>query len=200
LQSENELLENQVSVMLSQIRPHFLYNTLVTIQELCLIDAQVASETAAEFSRYLRHNIDSLSSRKPIHFEKELGHIEAYLSIEKKRFEERLNVVYDISVRDFFLPALTLQPLVENAVRHGLITRWQGGTITISTKEQDGNIIVTITDDGVGFDTNAIGENSTGIRNVRARLAAICGGTLDIKSENGAGTTSTVTIPIRGLD
>jgi len=200
LQSENELLQNRVSVMLSQIRPHFLFNSLVTIQELCLIDAQAASETVGEFSRYLRHNIDSLSDRNPVIFEKELMHVEAYLSIEKKRFAERLNVIYDISVRDFFIPSLTLQPLVENAVRHGVLTRWEGGTITISTKESDGYIIITVTDDGVGFDENAIGENCTGIRNVRSRLTSISGGTLEVKSKIGEGTTSTITIPVRGLE
>jgi len=200
LQNENEILQNRVSVMLSQIRPHFLFNSLVTIQELCLIDAQIASETVGEFSRYLRHNIDSLSDRNPVAFEKELMHVEAYLSIEKKRFDERLNVIYDISVRNFFIPSLTLQPLVENAVRHGVLTRWEGGTITISTKEIDGNIIIAVMDNGIGFDENDIGKNCTGIRNVRSRLEAISGGTLDIKSKIGEGTTSTIIIPIRGLD
>jgi len=200
LQKENELMQNQVSVMLSQIRPHFLFNSLIAIQELCLTDAQSASETVTEFSKYLRHNIDSLSDSKPVLFEKELMHVEAYLSIEKKRFEEKLNVVYDISVRDFFIPALTLQPLVENAVRHGLTTRWQGGTVTISTKEIDGNIVISVTDDGVGFDTKTISENSTGIRNVRSRIATVCGGTLDIESKIGMGTTSIITIPGGGFE
>jgi len=200
LKSENELLQSQVSVMLSQIRPHFLFNSLVTIQELCLIDAQEASETVAEFSKYLRHNIDSLSDKEPVTFEKELQHVQLYLSIEKKRFGEKLNIVNDISVSDFYIPALTLQPIVENAVRHGLTTRWEGGTITISTVEINGDVIITVHDDGVGFDTKTIGKNSTGIRNVQSRLDAMCNGVLEIVSEIGTGTTATIKIPIKKVE
>jgi sensor histidine kinase YesM len=197
-QLESELLQSQISTMLSQIQPHFLYNSLVAIQELCLIDSEEASETVAEFSKYLRHNIDSLSSKEPVKFEKELHHIEAYLSLEKKRFEEKLNIVYEIAARDFCIPALTLQPIVENAILHGVSQREGGGTVRICSQEKGGHIVITVADDGVGFDINAIGKNSVGIKNVRSRLAAMCGGRLDIQSETGAGTTATITIPIRG--
>ena len=97
---ENELLQNQISVMLSQIRPHFLYNSLVTIQELCLIDPEMASEAVREFSNYLRVNMDSLSIKHPVPFENELRHLETYLFLEKKRFGDKLNIVYDIFTRD----------------------------------------------------------------------------------------------------
>jgi sensor histidine kinase YesM len=196
---ENELLQNQISLMLSQIRPHFLYNSLVAIQELCLIDPEVASEAVSEFSTYLRGNIDSLSIKNPVPFEKELRHVETYLSLEKRRFGKKLNVVYDISARDFFLPALTLQPVVENAVRHGVTKREEGGTVTIRSEGRETQIVITVIDDGVGFNADGnYGQGDrlhVGIDNVRSRLASMCRGTLSIESKQGTGTTVVITIP-----
>ena len=202
---ENELLQNHISIMLSQIRPHFLYNALVAIQELCLIDPETASEAVGEFSNYLRGNLDSLSIKSAIPFEKELRHVETYLSLEKKRFGEKLSVVYDIGARNFYIPALTLQPIVENAVRHGVTKRESGGSVTISTREAGNSAIITVTDDGVGFDSNSnlmkderkSERVHVGIENVRSRLISMCGGTLSVQSKPDAGTTAVMTIPIR---
>jgi len=149
---KRDLTENRISIMLSQIRPHFLFNSLTAIQELCLIDPETASEAMGEFSHYLRGNIDSLSINKPVPFEKELHHVKMYLSLEKRRFSKKLNVVYDVLTSDFFLPALTLQPVVENAVRHGVVKRNEGGTVTIRSEKTETGIIITVTDDGAGFD------------------------------------------------
>ena len=196
---ENDLLQSQISIMLSQIRPHFLYNSLAAIQELCLIDPETASVTVNEFSSYLRGNLDSLSMKMPVPFEKELRHVETYLSLEKKRFGKRLNVVYDIAARDFFLPALTLQPVVENAVRHGVVKREAGGTVTIRSELTETDAAITVADDGVGFnpdDMDGQGDRlRVGIENVRSRLAVMCRGTLSIQSVPGAGTTVVITIP-----
>ena len=93
-----------------------------------------------------------------------------------------------------------MQPIVENAVRHGITTRWEGGTVTICTEEVNDTIIVTVNDDGVGFNTKDIGKNSTGIRNVQSRLAAMCNGTLEVESKVGLGTTATITIPIKRVE
>ena len=183
------------------------YNALVAIQELCLIDPETASESVADFSRYLRGNMDSLSINNPIPFEKELQHVEAYLSLEKKRFGDRLNIAYDIKVRDFYTPVLTLQPIVENAVRHGVTRREEGGLVTVSTHETETESIITVTDDGVGFDAGRVpkpgkyGERAhVGIENVRSRLVSMCGGSLDIQSEPGVGATAVITIPKRNTN
>jgi len=196
---ENELLQGQISIMLSQIRPHFLYNALVAIQELCLIDPQTASEAVGEFSNYLRGNLDSLSIKKTIPFEKELRHVETYLSLEKKRFGDKLSMAYDIEVSDFFVPVLTLQPIVENAVRHGVTKREEGGSVTISTKETETDSVITVTDDGVGFDASRNQKRDerahVGIENVRSRLVSMCRGSLSIQSEPGVGTTAVITVP-----
>jgi len=196
---EIELHKKQVAIMLSQIQPHFLYNALVAIQQLCMIDPKMAGETVVEFARYLRGNLDSLNINEPISFEKELYHVKTYLSIEKKRFDERLNIVYDIRYMDFELPALTLQLIVENAVRYGVTKKISGGTVTITTESIDGNAVITVLDDGAGFDTSVPpkddGHSHVGIGNARSRLAVMCGGTLEIQSEIGKGTTAVITIP-----
>jgi len=195
---ELKLVESKISIMLSQIKPHFLYNSLLAIRELCLIDPEKASETVDEFSNYLRGNLDSLSINTPIPFIKELKHVQTYLSLEKKRFEDRLNIVYDIMVQDFLIPALTLQQIVENAVRHGITKREEGGTVSIKTEKTDSTVKITVSDNGIGFDVNTLHDNphQVGIGNAKNRLAAMCNSTLDISSKPGTGTTVTISIPI----
>jgi len=203
---ERELTQKQISVMLSQIQPHFLYNSLAAIRQLYKIEPKTAEETLMEFSDYLRGNMDSLSLNEPIPFDSELRHVETYLKIEKKRFNEKLNIAYNIKTKDFLIPALTLQPIVENAVRYGITKKEHGGTLEIKTEEKENNIIITVVDDGVGFDVNEqltmkneqLGKDErshVGIENTRSRLAAMCGGTLEIESEPGMGTTVIIYIP-----
>ncbi len=195
---EMELDQSRVAIMMSQIKPHFLYNALVAIQELCHTDAELAAEAVGEFAVYLRGNLDSISETKRIPFSKELQHVENYLSLEKKRFEERLNVAYELHETEFSLPAMTLQPIVENAVRHGVTKKTEGGTILIRTERTDGAILITISDDGVGADfskPNRDDRTHIGIDNVRSRLESLCGGTLRIDSAPGVGTVVLMTIP-----
>ncbi|MEG2345467.1 MAG: histidine kinase [Anaerovoracaceae bacterium] len=198
LEQENQLTQSRMAILLSQIQPHFLYNTLTAICGLCDENPKEAKKVTAEFADYLRHNLDSLTQSTPVPFEDELAHTRVYLSIEQKRFEERLHVVYDIERADFCVPSLTMQPLVENAVKHGVVKRKNGGTVTISTRERESCYEIIITDDGVGFDINepqTDPDTHIGIQNVRDRLWSMCGGTLDIKSEVGKGTAATIKIP-----
>ena len=201
---ENELLQSQISIMISQIGPHFIFNALTAIKELCHIDPQTASEAVGEFAHYLRGNLDSLTIKKPIPFEKELRHVENYLSLEKKRFGDRISIVYDIKARDFLIPVLTLQPVAENAVKHGVTKREEGGTVWIATHETETDAVITVKDDGVGFDTSVPKRDErgqerchVGIENVRSRLVLMCGGSLSMQSEPGAGATAVITIPKR---
>ena len=200
---EQELGELHIDIMLSQIQPHFLYNTLTTIRQLCDIDPKLAKESIRDFSYFLRGNMNSLQSKVPIPFGQELSHSQHYLKLEQQRFIDRLSVKLDITVVDFSIPPLTLQPLVENAVRHGIIMRDEGGTITIKTEETENSYIVMVSDDGIGFSPDAIpteGSSHIGIQNVRKRLQTMCSGTLEIISVPGKGTTATITIPKgRGL-
>ncbi len=197
-EKELELTENRIAIMLSQIQPHFLYNSLVVIQQLCDLDPAMAKEAATEFACYLRSNMDSLTIKKPIAFQQEIEHVENYLSLEKKRFGNRVNVVYDIQETDFMLPPLTLQPIVENAVRHGITKKEAGGTVTISTKLQNEEYVIIVADDGAGFCTDKKlddGRAHVGIENVSNRVARMCNGRLNIASTPGEGTEVTIFIP-----
>jgi hypothetical protein len=197
-QMELELSQSRIAIMLSQIQPHFLYNTLSTIRALCRRDPRKAEEAILEFTEFLRGNMDSLTADTPISFEQELSHTKSYLALEEKRFSNKLNVIYNIGPASFRLPTLTLQPIVENAVRYGVTKRPDGGTVTIATHETETSYIITVKDDGIGFDANQPhkdGRSHIGIANVRQRLASMCNGTLSIASIPDVGTEVTIEIP-----
>ena len=192
-----ENTDMNVKLMVSQIQPHFLYNTLGTIYQLCGKDVKLAQETIKNFTKYLRTNLESLDRNTLISFEKELEHTKTYLSIELLRFSDVLKVEYDINDTNFELPALTLQPLVENAVKHGIRSRVEGGTVTITAKRDAGKVLVSVRDDGMGYDTSKLpddGRAHIGVANVRKRLEYMCGGKLEIESEIGVGTTATIVL------
>lgn len=201
-QMQKELYEAEVAVMVSQIQPHFMYNALSSIAMLCKIDPDTAYEATIAFSEYLRGNMDSLKQKEPVPFEKELEHLKKYLYIEQLRFGKKLNIVYDIEATDFVLPQLTIQPLVENAVKHGVGMKKKGGTVTIATRETDNAYEVVITDDGVGFDTSAPkkddGRSHVGMENTRKRLKEMCGADVIIESVVSEGTTARVILPKEG--
>lgn len=198
-EAERELAQNRISIMLSQIQPHFLYNALVVIKQLCDIDAHEAKEAVVEFANYLRGNLDSLTLEECIPFNKELDHVRNYIGLEQRRFGSRVQIIYNISFKDFLIPALTLQPIVENAVRYGITRREEGGIVTISSHRSKDFAVVIIADDGIGYDPSKPqydGRTHVGLENVRQRLAAMCAGSMDILSEEGVGTTVTLRIPL----
>ena len=193
---ENNLkAEQRIKIMISQIQPHFLYNTLSTIQALCLTNPKEASEITGKFGKYLRSNLDSLEQADLIPFNKELEHTRIYADIEKVRFPN-ITVVYDIKYDDFSLPALSVQPMVENSIHHGVRNR-EPGIITVSTEKKGKDAVITITDNGVGFDVKNAGKSGVhiGIENVRERIEKMCKGTFEVQSVTNKGTTITITIP-----
>lgn len=197
---ENELTQNRISIMLSQIQPHFLYNILTSIAVLCDENPVAAKGAILDFSKYLRNNLDSLNQSELIPFMEELNHVKNYINLEKIRFEDELIVQYDIITKNFLLPALTIQPLVENAVKHGISRKAEQGCITLSTGEDENDYIITIRDNGAGFDPNAIhkdGSTHVGIENVRKRIEVMCKGTLEITSKRNEGTTAIIRLPKR---
>ena len=202
-QKQIELEAAKTAVMLSQIQPHFLYNSLQGIKLLCDTNPTQASEALEHFAFYLRGNLDSLANTQLVTFEKELVHVRDYLYLEKMRFRKKLDIQWEIEARDFLLPPLTVQPLTENAIRHGIHKKKGGGTLTIKTEQTAGSIIITIADNGVGFDTAVLpkdGRSHIGIENTRSRLAALCGGTLLIESTVGVGTTAKIILPRKGFE
>ena len=198
---ELKLQESQISIMLSQIQPHFLYNTLNSIYQLCETNPMRARSLVNSFAEYLRNNLSTLEETGLISFETELSHVKTYLDIEKVRFEDTLEIEYDIKCVDFSLPVLTVQPIVENAVKHGTSKKRGGGKVVISTEEDAESYIVKVADTGCGFDPNKPkndGKMHVGIDNVRQRLSNACSGSLTIESELGAGTLATIKIPKGG--
>ena len=191
-----ELTESRMATMISQIQPHFIYNTLGTIEQLCITEPDEASKLVRNFSLYLRGNFSELDNIKPIRFSQEMNHVKHYTDIEQVRFPD-MTIQYDLRSVEFLLPALSVQPLVENAIKHGLMGLEEGGIVTISAYETENSYVVEVTDDGVGFDMNA-GYDETkhvGVKNIRGRIEAMCGGTLTIESEIGKGTKATIKIP-----
>jgi len=202
-QKEMELTNNRVALMMSQIQPHFLYNTLSSIARLCTEDPEKARQVAMDFSAYFRENLQSLNSEKPIPFTQELAHTETYLNIELARFPDTLHVEYNICAEEFYLPALTLQPIVENAVKHGITRKEGGGTLTIESFEQEDAFEVTVSDDGIGFEVSGQtgeGDGHIGLNSVRQRLMNQCQGALIVKSVPGKGTTVTIYVPKEGVN
>lgn len=190
-----ELMKKEQEIMLSQIQPHFLYNTLNSIYALCKGN-EVAQKTIKDFSAYLRTNLRMLNSKSLVNFDEELQHVKTYLSIEKLRFGDKLNVAFDIRETNFSIPTLSLQPLVENAVKHGICKKVGGGTVTVSSYVEGDSVCIVVCDDGAGFDTTKkITEEHVGVANVRQRIKMVCGGTLEITSQVGEGTKSVIKIP-----
>ena len=195
IQLDAELAQSRISTLMSQIHPHFIYNTLGSIEQLCELDPPKAAKLVNDFSKYLRGNFSELDNPKLIRVSKELKHTEYYTSIEKVRFPD-IEFVAEMNSSDFSIPALTIQPLVENAIKHGILKREEGGTVKVRIYETDSSYFVTVKDNGVGFDIVELEYNNhVGLRNIRSRLEAMCGGTLHIESIIGVGTKITVEIP-----
>ncbi len=195
---QKEAADLRISLMMSQIAPHFIYNTLAAIRQMCVADPQSAQEMIGEFSSYLRMNLETIDTNELIAFEKELEHTRNYLSIEQRRFGDRVKVKYDIHDTEFLLPALTLQPIVENAVKYGVCKKSGGGTIKIATYCEENIDYIVVSDDGAGFDINEKkndGKVHVGIKNVQTRLEEQCHGKLTISSRPGDGTVVVISIP-----
>ena len=188
-----ELEEKKSRILISQIEPHFIYNALMSIRYLIKKEPDTACEMVYDFSKYLRSNIDSLTENDFILWRTELEHIEAYVRIEKARFKERLNVVYEIEDVDFYIPPLTVEPLVENAIKHGVSKRIRGGTVWICSKETEYGHQISVKDDGVGFDAeNLEMEKQVGLNYIRTQLSLVPGAEMKIESKAGEGTKVTV--------
>ncbi|MBE6934285.1 MAG: hypothetical protein E7462_04445 [Ruminococcaceae bacterium] len=193
---EKELTDSRIATMISQVQPHFIYNTLGTVEQLCLSEPKTAAKIVHNFALYLRGNFRELDSPAPIRLEEELKHLKHYTDIEQVRFPD-MSIIYELESEDFLIPALTIQPLVENAIKHGLMKLESGGTVRIRTFETEKYYWIQVVDNGAGFDTATVFEKKehVGIRNIRGRLEAMCDGSLTIESVPGEGTTATIKIP-----
>lgn len=202
-ETKAQLLQARIANANSQMQPHFLYNALASIREIVLVDQEYASDLIFDFSTHLRACIRSMSNDNLVSFTQELDNIKAYVNIEQMRFGPKLKVAYDIEETDFEIIPLGLQPIVENAIRHGIYERGRaGGTVYIKTYDEDDNWVIQIADDGVGFDVQDIwqqiesGErDSTGLYNMVLRFEKQMRAKVDIRSEVGVGTKVTIYVP-----
>lgn len=197
VEKEMELEKLKNEAMISQIQPHFMYNTISAIAAIPG-NSDETIDALVDFGKYLRVNIDAFSDGSVIPVDSELEHVKRYVNLEKLRFEDKITLQFEILDHDFLIPPLTIQMLVENAIKHGLQPRRKSGTVKVITERLEDNHVVTVKDDGVGFQTENLqkkGRGHAGLKNVEERIGKACGGWLEIESEKGKGTEVRVYIP-----
>lgn len=192
--------EQRIRIMMSQIQPHFLFNTLSTIQALTETDPEKASEVIDEFAQYLRQNINSLNEDSLIPVKKEIEHTQIYSNIEEVRFPS-IRIEYEIEDEDFLIPPLSIQPMVENAIRHGVRGK-KHGWVSVSTYRDGDWHVISIRDNGKGFSVEQMladieNGDHIGVKNVRDRIRDMAGGSFEIESEIDEGTSITMKIPVK---
>ena len=192
---EQEIAHERASVMVLQMRPHFIYNTLMSIHSLCRLDPRKAQQVTEDFTNYLRKNFNAVASESAIPFSTELEHTRAYLAVEQAQFEDMLVVDWDTTFTCFRLPPLTLQPIVENAVKHGMNPYAGPLDIAIRTRRTDSGAEITVEDNGTGFDPSDESKPQTTLKNIQQRLEMMCGGKMTIMPRKEGGTVVKVTVP-----
>ena len=195
MRQQREIARQQASIMVLQMRPHFIHNTLMSIYYLCQQDPREAQRVTLNFNHYLEKNLNALASDETIPFSEELEHTQAYLNVEQALYDENLFVKYDIPYTSFRVPPLTLQPIVENAVKHGLDPDSDPVCIFIQTRETDSGSEIIVSDNGPGFEPADNDKPHIALANIRQRLELICGGEITILPREGGGTVVKLTIP-----
>lgn len=202
--SVSELLHIETAFLQAQIKPHFLFNTLNTVISVSHSDVGKARNLLVELSQYLRSSFDFQNREQLVSIRKELELVESYLYIEKARFGQRLQVIYDVDEEiRCQIPPLIIQPIVENAVRHGVMKQPGGGTVQISVKSEQDGLIIIVSDDGPGISEETIAALSkgrtvtrgVGLSNIEGRLKKLYGTALRIDRLPGQGTKVTIRIP-----
>ncbi len=192
---EHKVQKKENKILTEQIHPHFIFNSLMAIEELCYKDSELAATSIENFAGYLRSNIEVLDSDEPIHFEKELRNIKQYIELEKAASSREFDVIYDLEETDFDIPALTIQPLVENSIRHGLEQIQEKGIVRISTRRKGDFVIITVFDNGTFKEKSEGDRKGIGLANVRDRIEQTDGGNFKLVSTE-QGTEAIVTLQI----
>jgi hypothetical protein len=195
MSQQREIAHQRARIMVLQMRPHFIYNAMTSIYYLCAKDSKKAQQVTMDFTAYLRKNFTAIASEDTVPFSDELEHTRAYLAVEQVQFEDSLLVDYDTPHKEFRLPPLTLQPIVENAVKHGMDPEYAPLHISIRTRETDSGSEITVEDNGPGFAPADDCEPHIALENIRQRLEMMCNGKMTIHPREGGGTVVTVTIP-----
>jgi LytS/YehU family sensor histidine kinase len=188
---QKQLEYDRVNILLTQISSHFFYHTLNSIQALIVFNPEAAYRMTEDFSRYLRFKVDSISAKGGlVPFREEMRSVRAYAEINRIQLDGRLTMEYDVIDADFLIPVLTIQPIVENAILHGIKPKVGGGTVRVELRRCEGCYEVRVSDDGVGYtQDNESAGRSVGITNIRTRMSRYPGCTIEIESEPGLGTS-----------
>ena len=195
LSQQREIADQRASIAALQMRPHFIYNTMTSIYYLCAQDTQKAQQVTLDLTTYLRKNFKAIASKSPIPFAEELEHTRAYLAVVQAQLEDKLLVEFDTPHTLFRLPPLTLQPLVENAVKYGVnLDDAEPLRVWIKTEKTEKGSLIIVSDNGPGISEDDNGEPHIALNNIRERLFAIKG-TLTISPSENGGTTIRVFIP-----
>ena len=192
--NEEKLKKLQTSVLKNQINPHFVFNALANVKGTYAEDISKGNKSIDILSSYLRTYLSS-DEIYIVPFDKEMEVIENYLALINLKFNEPFNIIYNIDVSDFDIVYFGLQPFVENAIKYSNIRNKEDGQIVISTKEEDDAYVVEVSDNGEGFDTKEIGDNSYGIINTVERFKLLQNASVKIRSKKGEGCTITIRIP-----
>ncbi len=204
------LQESQLELMMGQIQPHFIFNTLSSIRTLVKVDPDVAYKMLYDFSNYLRANVDNVTNMEGIKFAAEVNHIKSYVNIEKVRFGDRLNVEYEIGEDDFMVPPLSIQPLVENAIKHGAVKKIEGGDVYLRSYKTDTHNIVEVEDTGIGFNSESASkvfsvyvgnEDKVGMESNKVMISVMQEviNSMDLRDENGEPIKITAPIEVEDL-
>lgn len=198
-ETQNQLTLARLEALKMQLNPHFLFNTLHTVHALIGQNTRNARKVLTELSELLRIMLNQ-NEKYSASLQEEITYIKKYLNIEQTRFEDRLKVIYHLEEDTLSLeiPYLILQPLVENALKHGIAPKPEGGTITVSSKVGEQRLTLTVTDDGIGYDPNK-STGGIGVKNVRQRLTQLYADnyTFQLASSNPSGCIATITIPAK---
>lgn len=199
IRQTEENAQKEFDIRILQMRPHFIYNALTSIYYITEADTEKGLGVLRDFTTYLRRVFSNVTLREPIPFEEELEHTRAYLSVEQARFEGQLAVVLDTPHTGFRMPPLTLQPIVENAVKHGMDPETELLTLVIRTRAAEDGSEITVENDGAEFVSISEGDEGggVGLASTEARLRRMCGGSLKIAPRKGGGAVVTVWIPNR---
>ena len=195
LTQQREIARQRASIMILQMRPHFIYNTMMSIYYLCKQNPDLAQQVTLDFTTYLRKNFTAIASEELIPFDDELEHTRAYLAVEQAQFEDHLFVDYDMTYTDFRVPALTLQPIVENAVKHGMDPDSEPLHIVIRTSRTDTGCEIIVENSGSDFEPANDNEPHIALKNIEQRIGMMCHGKMVITPREGGGTVVRVTIP-----
>ena len=195
LKQKEEIARQKASLYVLQMRPHFIYNTMTSIYYLIDQDKDKAQQVILNFTNYLRKNFTAIANESTVPFSEELEHAQAYLYIEKVRFDGKLFIEFDTPYNEFKIPPLTLQPIVENAVKHGVDPDLEPLHIIVHTRKIKNGVEVIVEDTGPGFNNADNNEPHIALNNIRERLKMMCGGKLTVSARTGGGTVVSIFIP-----